>query len=175
MNDDRFAPPPAPDLPSDIVARPSPTPGAAFEDALAAPKPRRTTRYRRPLNTPLVIWIFALIGVGAVVLAFAAATRRLAIQPPDLSALTKMVEKPTQWQPVGSGEDGVLIDVRVQPRDARIFVDDQLASSNPIRLPRSQEVHKILVSAPGYQSQNFERRANEAHSLKVKLEKSKQP
>lgn len=180
MSDPRFRPPSVPDLPAEVLPRRSPTPDP--EEPLALPnvvvKPRRAVRYRRPMNTPLVIWLLASIGAGAIFFALTKGLRRVVESPPALPQFPAIVNTndkapPTNWQPLGD-QAGVLIDLEVSPRDARIFVDGQPASSNPVRLPRGDRVHEIVVAAPGHETRTLKLSADRARSLKVTLPKAAQ-
>ena len=170
--DDRFAPPSEPDLPIDIISRP---PSAQSADPLQPariPAPRERIRYRRPLNTPLIVWVFALLGALVVFGVVVKRARQIVTAVPSAAPNMAAQVPSTSWHPVQASDDGVLIAVKVSPKDARIFLDGSLVSSNPIRITRSPGTHTILVSAPGYESQSFERDGAQPQDIHVQLRRS---
>lgn len=173
--DDRFAPPSEPDLPIDIISRPPPVQSAEPLQPARMPAPRQPLRYRRPLNTPLIVWVFALLGAlvvfGVLVKKARQIVRAVPSAAPTAPNMAAQVP-PTSWHPVQASDEGVLISVKATPKDARIFLDGSLVSSNPIRLTRSPDSHTILVSAPGYESQSFERGAAQPQDIHVQLRRS---
>lgn len=173
MTRDPFLPPPEPHAPTpDLAARPDPG-GTLATDEMRKRHRRAATKYRRPLNTPLLIWFFAFVGAGCLFLLFTKGIKglmNLRLDREAAEALRRVTEKPTKWTAVSQGES-VLVDVDVSPRDARVFINGQLASSNPVILPKSQKTYNVLVAAPGFQERLVKVTAIKSVKVSVKLTK----
>jgi|GEM_PF-4619571 len=172
MKNDRFAPPPDPDAPPlqvDAHVR-APATIASEEHHKRWRKPK--IKYRRPLNTPLIIWFFAFIGAGTLFWFFSGGLRWVSNLKFNVEDVQKTFQKPTKWEPVNEGE-GVLIQLQLEPRDTRVLVDGEQAASNPVRLARSEKLHKFQFVSAGYLDQVRQVRASKAATIAVKLAKEK--
>lgn len=173
MSRDPFLPPEVPQAPLPEVA-PQPSPqGTLATDDVAKRHRRAAIKYRRPMNTPLVIWFFAFVGAGCLFLLFTKGIKgvmNLRLDQEAARAFNHATAKPTRWQGVAKGES-VLVHVDVSPRDAHVFVDGVLASSNPLMLPKSNQVHTVMVVAPGFKEHVMKVTANKPAKLTVKLAK----
>ena len=175
MSRDPFLPPEVNQAPlPQVVERLTPE-GTLATDENRKRHRRAARKYRRPLNTPLVIWFLAFVGAGCLFLLFTRGIKglmNLRLDQEAARAFERATARPTQWQGVTQGPS-VLIDLQLSPRDARVFIDGQLASSNPVMLPQSDRTHEVLVAAPGYQERLVKVTANKPATLAIKLRKQK--
>ncbi|MDX2019208.1 MAG: PEGA domain-containing protein [Deltaproteobacteria bacterium] len=173
MTRDPFLPPEGPPAPPpEVQPRPEPGGTLATEDVRKRHR-RAATKYRRPMNTPLIIWFFAFVGAGCLFLLFTKGIKglmNLRLDREAARAFERATAKPTQWRGVQQGES-VLIDMELSPRDARVFVDGQPANSNPVMLPKANQTHDIVVVAPGFVERAVKVTANKPAKISVKLEK----
>ncbi|MGH6962435.1 MAG: hypothetical protein ACREE7_18295, partial [Dongiaceae bacterium] len=68
--------------------------------------------------------------------------------------------------------DRVAIRLSLTPPNARVELDGLVTTDNPLRLPRSDRVHELVVSAPGYVPAKREIRAILDGEIVVPLEKA---
>lgn len=169
MSRDPFAPPEDPQVDLSLD-RPAVVPGTAAPEHPIPRAPRQKPRTRRPSSTPWVVW--ALAALGGVAL-FGMVTRALKQTVEGQTATpspTPAVEPVPTWKPVATGE-GVLIDVRIVPRAARLFVDGAPAASNPLRLPRGTTRHELSATAEGYEPAHRVITAERAQTIELRLTK----
>jgi eukaryotic-like serine/threonine-protein kinase len=62
-----------------------------------------------------------------------------------------------------------LLLVETKPRDADVFIDGELATTSPVRLPRSGRSVEVLVKAMGYQSRTLRVKCDRDRSVIVRL------
>lgn len=172
MTNDRFAPPPDPDAPPLQVDAPARAPGTIASDVHQKRWRKTRTKYRRPLNTPLIIWFFAFIGAGTLFWFFTGGLRWMSNLRINVKDVEQAFQKPTKWEPLIKGE-AVLIQLQLEPRDARVLVDGEPAVSNPVRLARSEKLHKFEFVVAGYQEQVRQVSAAKSGTIAVKLAKAK--
>lgn len=174
MSHDPFAPPEDPQVELSLD-RPAVVPGTAAPELPIPRAPRPKPRARRPSSTPWVVW--ALAALGGIAL-FGMVTRALkqavegqtAQRQTATPAPPPAVARVPTWKPVETGE-GVLIDVRLVPRAARLFVDGAPAPSNPLRLPRGSTRHELSATAEGYETAHRVITAEQAQTIELRLAK----
>jgi hypothetical protein len=170
MKNDRFAPPRDPEGPPLEVDAHAPAHATIASDEHHKQWRKPKIKYRRPLNTPLIIWFFAFIGAGTLFWFFSGGLRWLSNLKFDVEDVQKTFQKPTKWEPVTLGE-GVLIQLQLEPRDTRVLVDGEPAVSNPVRLARSEKLHTFQFVSAGYLAQTRQIAASKAATLAIKLSK----
>jgi hypothetical protein len=172
MKSDKFAPPPDPEAPPLQVQVVAKELGTIASDKQHKRWRKAKIKYRRPLNTPLIIWFFAFIGAGTLFWFFSGGVRWLSNLKINVDDVQKSFQKPTKWEPVVAG-GGVLIQLQLDPRDARVLVDGEQAQSNPVRLSQSEQLHRFQFIAPGFVAQERKVSATKAATISVKLVREK--
>lgn len=170
MSADKFAPPPEPEGPPLALSPPARVEGTLASDEHQRRARRGPKRYRRPLNTPLVIWVLAVIGGAVVFLGITRGLKNVASMRFAADDVREALRSPVNWQPVAQG-DAVLIQMQLVPRNARVLIDGVPADSNPVRLQKSAKVHKFVVMASGHLTQTVSVSAAKATTLNIKLVK----
>ena len=135
----------------DVKARPP----SQTTAAVVPSSPRSTGLTRRPLKyrRPGVSWVtvvvlgFAAVGAAAVGGVIFKKVTGLAVTPPRVA----LPGKPVIYQPLAK-DDAVLITVTVSPRDARLVLDGEPLTSNPMRIPRGTKPHTLAAAAHPCQS-----------------------
>ena len=170
MSADRFAPPPEPEGPPLALSPPARAEGTLASDEHQRRARRGPKRYRRPLNTPLVVWFLAAIGSAVVFVGVTRVLKKVGNMRLAADEVGEVLRPPVHWQPVSQG-DAVLIQLQLSPRDALVRIDGAPANSNPVRLQRSEKIHKFVVTAPGYLAQTVAVSAAKAATLSIQLAK----
>jgi hypothetical protein len=67
--------------------------------------------------------------------------------------------------------DNLTLKLVVTPADTRVELDGVAVADRALKLPRGNETHKIIFSAPGFVSQTREVRATTDGDIVVTLEK----
>jgi hypothetical protein len=170
---DPFRPPDAQNESPMELATPVSQPKPAPDDdpPLVLPKPRKQVVYRaRPRSSwvMVVVLVFAAIGF-ATVFRFGWWRRENLI--PELIG-----EKapPNKYGALDMG-DAVLVQIDVTPKsaNAKITIDGEDLPSNPVRLPRGNTRHKLVISADGYEPTSEEFEPDKRKTIRVRLTKSK--
>ncbi len=133
--------------------------------------------------------VFAVLGRGdhgtppAPVAESEPGTDRAAVEPPAAPVAPATTEPavepaPTPPQPEAAVQPPqtpavpmVEISLKVSPEGARIEVDGVQTDANPLRLPRSSEMHEVVISASGYRSETHKFRAVANGAMKFSLKK----
>jgi hypothetical protein len=63
----------------------------------------------------------------------------------------------------------ILLLVEIEPRDADVFIDGELATTSPVRLPRSGRTVEVQVKAIGYEARTVRVRCDRDRSVLVRL------
>jgi hypothetical protein len=165
---DPFQPPEADAAAPDLVTLPA---RAATEQpmpvAAPAPERRKPLRYKRPGTS----WVtFVVLGFAAVGMAAVGGTafKKLMGQRPE--APVAKAEKAMTYSAL-SKDDAVLITIEGLPRDAHLTLDGEPAVSNPLRLLRSKDKHRVAVSAQGFESATQDFTAEASKTLRLHLRK----
>jgi len=90
--------------------------------------------------------------------------------PTPAAPAPEQAAKPTP-KPATAPEAIVQIRLRLTPADARVELDGVMTEANPLRLPRGDRTHKLVVSAPGHVSAEREIRALLDGEVVVELER----
>lgn len=109
--------------------------------------------------------MLALAGVGAVTLG----QQLIARWRGERAAVATEAAPPTRWKLESVRGDAVLITFKITPRDARVFLDRELVPSNPVRLPKSERAHEIVVTADGYRQRVVEVLADRDRTVEISL------
>jgi serine/threonine-protein kinase len=123
--------------------------GEKAHDAFMPP-PRRSSVARA---TMILIAVLGIGGVGALVALrgqiFGSATTA---EPDPPSA----AEDPRRAPPPAALPDKVTVDLQGLPEGAEVLIDGAAAGTPPLKLPRGERRHQLLVRAPGRQPRAIE-------------------
>ncbi|MBW2528054.1 MAG: serine/threonine protein kinase [Deltaproteobacteria bacterium] len=79
--------------------------------------------------------------------------------------------QPTKGAQPLPATSSVQLHLTLEPPDARVEVDGVAVGSNPILLPRTDRIHALVVSAPGYVSERREFVARSDGQLQIELQR----
>lgn len=130
--------------------------------------PRPPSRIGRTLVVAAVAIAAGLLGWRWLVNQRVAATTHtaMAVAQPELGIDG---EPAVEEAPTDGGT--VLLMVTTTPKDAAVFVDDVLATKNPVTVPRSETAVRVRVEAPGYEPRVVEVQPKRSRQLEVKLDR----
>lgn len=145
------------------------------EEPLFIPESRKPVAYRKPGAGPLA-WVVTLGALAAATfLGWTYIQKRpeKAVAGAATATAPAAPAKPVTWKKVETG-DAVLVTVELTPKaaDARILLDGEPVSSNPVRVPKGGR-HKLEAVADGYQPASAEITADSAQTVKLRLKKAR--
>lgn len=173
---DPFAPPGVDtEATLDLTERPSPPRPAmpAPEEPLFIPQGRKPVEYRKPGGNP-VLWVALMGGLGAAgFFGWRSWQQPAAVKPMATAPVAAAPAKPVTWKPVQTG-DAVLVTVELSPRapSARLLLDGEPVSSNPVRIPKGGK-HTVMAVADGFEPASAEITADSAQTVRLRLKKSR--
>jgi hypothetical protein len=147
------------------------TPGEQDEvplsEAADVPERRAPVKYRRPGVSwvTVVVLGFAAVGVAAVAGSAFKRVGRMAFLPSASKAPAPVVYNEL------AKDSSVLVSIQVTPASARLILDGEPLSSNPVRLSRG--THKIAATAGGFSPLVQEFTADAPKTLRLKLTRAK--
>jgi hypothetical protein len=144
---DPFRPPAHEDRPLELAEHPAARTAEVEGPLVEVPTVRKPLRYRRPSTSWLTVVVLAFAGVGLVAVAGLAVKKVKGLSLPRREA--PAAARPVVYHELAQ-DNAVLVDVRVTPRDARLMLDGEPVTSNPLRVPRGSAVHKLAATAEGY-------------------------
>lgn len=173
----------APDPLTEVPTKPERTtargtvPGFA---PLPIPDTRKPVEYKKPGGGWVTLMVLALAGIGALTVAMgwaqkihARLTQKPAVAGGKGNATTAdPATKPTQYRELPK-DDAVLITVEVSPRSARLMLDGEPLPSNPVRVARGTQPHRLGALADGYAPGVEEFMADDHKTIKLRLKRGK--
>jgi serine/threonine-protein kinase len=123
---------------------------------------------RKPARGGLVV---ALVG-GVIVLAVGAgvgAQQLLGGRAPVVASAPAAVPPPAATASAAPLSAEITVKLEVEPRDAVVELDGAPVRDNPLRLPRGERVHKLVVHAPGYAAEARDLGAQEDAAIAIAL------
>ncbi len=137
-----------------------------------APKKRPAAKYRNPRTSWVMVGVLGLALVGFWTLS-GSFWQRIISQNLSVPKL-ELPTGPPQYKALEK-DDAVLIDIDVSPKEARLLLDGAPLPSNPVRLPRDEQTHKISGAADGFEPVQYSFTADKPKTLRLKLNKTKAP
>ena len=159
-----------------------PPPGAPVEARPGTWPPGAAVQAVPKSNTGLIVGLIVAVvvvggGIAAAVVALGGKGRAPVVAPVAADAGTPIAATgpavPPPVAPTGApvGTPTVTLQLVVTPTAARVELNGVAVSDKTLKLPRGNETHKLVFSAPGYVSQTREVRAMTDGDIVVALEK----
>lgn len=142
---------------------------------LFKPNKRKPVKHKIPKTFSIFTVILALIGMGTIAAYLLRNMKEYtpqvvqALMDADMEELLK--KDPEPYTPLHIIEDGVLITLDVQPKNARIFMDGLAVQSNPMRLARGEKLIKLIVWDTGFVPSEVTFAPRDNQTIKVRLKK----
>jgi hypothetical protein len=164
-----FRPPEAEAPGLELARAPGPsTSGTVAPESSDAPLPGAAPRARVDYRPPRTSWVVLVVLALAVVGGFVVVKRAMH----GLRDMATAKPEPIVYLPLPP-DDGVLIEIDVQPAHARVLLDGQAIPSKPLRLPRSHDAHKLSASADGYEPAVLDLTPDAPKTVRLRLTKAK--
>jgi hypothetical protein len=168
---DPFRPPAHEDRPIDLAEHPAARTAEVEGPLLEVPTVRKPLRYRPPRTSWLTVVVLGFAGVGLVAVAGLAFKKVKGLSLP-IGHREQPVERPVVYHELPQ-DNAVLVEVRVTPRDARLILDGEPVTSNPLRVARGPGLHKLAATAEGYAPLVEEFTADGPRTLHLRLPRAR--
>ena len=152
------------------LATPPPATPVVQAPLIEPPTVRKPVRYRRPRVSWLTMVVLGFAAVGAVAVSGVVMRRvsGLGRAPrPQAAAVGPVVYRPL------ADDNAVLVELRVTPREARVMLDGEPVTSNPLRVPRGSAMHKLAVTAEGFTPTVEEFTADGPKTIRLRLTRAR--
>jgi hypothetical protein len=137
-------------------------------DELPLPTARKRKTYKIPKTYSLVGIALAMVGLYTVSQwAWKNYSESAALTASEVDKL--LAPKVPIYRETQAANDSVLIQINVHPSDARLFIDDQPISSNPVRVLRGQRIMKLTAWKDGFAPETLEFIPSEERTLKLRM------
>jgi hypothetical protein len=167
---DPFRPPAHENRPLELAEHPAARTAEVEGPMVEVPTVRKPLRYRRPTTSWLTVVVLGFAGVGLVAVAGLALKKVKGLG--SIHREAPAVERPVVYHEL-AGDNAVLVEVRVTPRDARLMLDGEPVTSNPLRVPRGPAVHKLAAMAQGYAPLVEEFTADGPRTIRLRLPRAR--
>jgi hypothetical protein len=136
---------------------------------MAPPRRRQPLRYKRPGTSwvTVVILGFAAVGMAAVGGTTLKKVMGIGAKPTPVEVAQ---QKAVTYSALAK-DDAVLITVQVSPHAARLTLDGEAATSNPLWVPRGSRRHQIAATAEGFEPGQQEFVADAPQTIRLRLKK----
>ncbi len=132
---------------------------------MAPSQPRQPLNYRSPRTgwVMVVVLLLAVIGFATVGRPIWLHFTGKNLELPSLGDDKKPEYKSLEM------DDAVLVDIDVTPAHAKLNLDGEPLPSNPVRLPRDGQTHRITATAPDHEPATYTFLPDKAKTLQLKL------
>jgi len=178
-NTDGGAPPAAPMAPTQVAHQAPTTLRGAAAQSIANTTSPGASRFARGVFLAGVAALCVAVGVALISGLTGGSNDSSRGEP--AAAATGDIAPPSKDEASVPGAQrpraDVAITLKLSPADALVELDGKVVTSNPIRIPRSDAKHKLVVSAPGYEQQSLVVEANDdaKHVVSLTKQASKRP
>jgi hypothetical protein len=168
---DPFRPPAHEERPLELAAHPAARTAEVEGPLLEPPTVRKPLRYRRPGTSWVTVVVLGFAAVGLVAVAGLAMRKLGGLAAPRREQAPEQ-SRPTVYRELPN-DNAVLVEVKVSPREARLMLDGEPITSNPLRVPRGPAVHKLAATAEGYAPTVEEFTADMPKTIRLKLPRAR--